>query len=97
MTRSKLRNPGVAVAGLALAVAVAAFSNRDAAQAQAPAPARSVPVFEVDTAWPNRLVRAEVDLDAGHIRFYALRRRDPSRQPLLREVAYRLPRRRFTE
>jgi transposase len=53
--------------------------------------------FEVDTTWPNRLVRAEVDLDAGHIRFYALRRRNPGRQPLLREVAYRLPRRRFTE
>jgi transposase len=53
--------------------------------------------FEVDAAWPNRLVRAEVDLDAGVIRFHALRRRDPGRQPLLREVAYSLPRRRFKE
>jgi hypothetical protein len=53
--------------------------------------------FEVDAAWPHRLVRAEVDLDAGHIRFHALRRRDPTRQPLLREVPYTLPRRRFTE
>jgi hypothetical protein len=53
--------------------------------------------FEVDPNWPNRLVRAEVDLDAGVIRFYALRRREPSRQPLLREVAHRLPPRRFTE
>jgi transposase len=53
--------------------------------------------FEVDPAWPNRLVRAEVDLDAGVIRFYALRRRDPSHQPLLREVAHKLPRRRFKE
>lgn len=53
--------------------------------------------FEVDASWPNRLVRAEVDLDAGRIRFYALRRRDPAHQPLLREVAYRLPRRRFQE
>ena len=53
--------------------------------------------FEVDASWPHRLVRAEVDLDAGRIRFYALRRRDPTRQPLLREVAYRLPRRRFQE
>jgi transposase len=53
--------------------------------------------FEVDASWPHRLVRAEVDLDAGHIRFHALRRREPSQQPLLREVAYRLPRRRFTE
>src|SRR3954468_18746288 len=53
--------------------------------------------FEVDASWPNRLVRAEVDLDAGRIRFYALRRRDPAHQPLLREVAYQLPRRRFQE
>jgi hypothetical protein len=50
--------------------------------------------FEVDATWPHRLVRAEVDLDAGRIRFYALRRRDPAHQPLLREVAYKLPRRR---
>ena len=53
--------------------------------------------FEVEASWPHRLVRAEVNLDAGHIRFYALRRRDPTRQPLLREVAYALPHRRFTE
>jgi transposase len=53
--------------------------------------------FEVDATWPHRLVRAEVDLDAGQIRFYALRRRDPAHQPLLREVAYKLPRRRFRE
>jgi transposase len=53
--------------------------------------------FEVDATWPHRLVRAEVDLDAGQIRFYALRRRDPAHQPLLREVAYKLPRRRFQE
>jgi transposase len=53
--------------------------------------------FEVDPLWPNRLVRAEVDLDADRIRFYALRRREPTRQPLLREVAHRLPRRRFRE
>jgi hypothetical protein len=53
--------------------------------------------FEVDARWPHRLVRAEVDLDAGQIRFHALRRREPDRQPLLREVAYRLPHRRFKE
>jgi hypothetical protein len=53
--------------------------------------------FEVDPSWPNRLVRAEVDLDAGQIRFHALRRRDPAHQPLLRELAYSLPRRRFKE
>lgn len=53
--------------------------------------------FEVDATWPHRLVRAEVDLDAGRIRFYALRRRAPDQQPLLCEVAYRLPRRKFSE
>jgi transposase len=53
--------------------------------------------FEVDATWPHRLVRAAVDLDAGHIRFYALRRRDPAHQPLVREVVYKLPRRRFQE
>ena len=53
--------------------------------------------FEVAPSWPNRLVRAEVDLDAGMIRFYALRRREPGHQPLLREVAHRLPSRRFKE
>lgn len=41
--------------------------------------------FEVDRQWPYRLVRAEVDLAAGLIRFFALRRRDPTDQPLLRE------------
>jgi hypothetical protein len=29
--------------------------------------------FDVDPHWPYRLVRAEVDLDADVIRFYALR------------------------
>ena len=29
--------------------------------------------FEVDRYWAHRLVRAEVDLDAGRIRFYRLR------------------------
>jgi hypothetical protein len=53
--------------------------------------------FAVDPAWLHRLVRCEVDLDAHHIRFYALRRRDPAHQPLLREVAYTLPSRRFIE
>jgi hypothetical protein len=51
--------------------------------------------FLVDSLWPHRLVRAEVDLDAGIIRFFALRRRQPSSQPLLAEHPYSLPRRRF--
>src|SRR5207253_825877 len=33
--------------------------------------------FDVDVLWPGRLVRADVDLDAGEIRFHALRRREP--------------------
>jgi len=35
--------------------------------------------------------RAELDLDANEIRFYALRRRDPTEQPLLAVVPYRRP------
>lgn len=44
--------------------------------------------FPVADYWAHRLVRAEVDLDAHHIRFYALRRKDPADQPLLNEVPY---------
>jgi hypothetical protein len=52
--------------------------------------------FPVDPAWCHRLVRAEVDLDVHTIRFYALRRREPTWQPLLRETPYELPHRRFS-
>ena len=51
--------------------------------------------MEVIPDWRHRLVRAEVDLNAGTIRFYALRRREPSYQPLLREILHRLPQRSF--
>jgi hypothetical protein len=51
--------------------------------------------FLIDPGWTQRLVRAEVDLDASVIRFFALRRRDPSNQPLLAVHPYTLPRRRF--
>lgn len=54
-------------------------------------------VFPVDTNWPHRLVRAEVDLTRKRIRFYALRRRDLTYQPLLHEVHYEFPRRPFHE
>jgi hypothetical protein len=47
--------------------------------------------FLVDALWLHRLVRAEVLLDAGEIRFYALRRADPHTQPLLRTSAWQLP------
>lgn len=53
--------------------------------------------FAVDPHWPHRLVRAEVDLTEKHIRFFALRRRDPIAQPLLKEVPYALPHRLFEE
>ncbi len=53
--------------------------------------------FDIDPTWPFRLVRCEVHLDAGSMRCYALRRRQPDQQPLLAEIPYALPRRRFYE
>jgi transposase len=53
--------------------------------------------FPVDPLWPHRLVRSEVDLDSNAIRFYALRRREPTLQPLLAQVPYQLPRKPFQE
>lgn len=53
--------------------------------------------FDVSRNWPHRLVRAEVHLDNNEIRFYALRRRDPSYQPLLNSVVYHFPSRQFRE
>lgn len=52
--------------------------------------------FEVARLWPHRLVRCEVDLDVSRIRFYALRRRTPARQPLLKEIRHALPTHRET-
>lgn len=53
--------------------------------------------FLVDSLWPHRLVRCEVNLDQGAVCCYALRRREPQAQPLLRAVDYALPFRRFRE
>jgi hypothetical protein len=47
--------------------------------------------------WVNRLVRCEVDVAGERIRFHSLRRREPQPQPLLAEVAYRLPQGSFHE
>jgi hypothetical protein len=47
--------------------------------------------------WPNRLVRCEVDLDKDKIRFFTLRRKDPTCQPQILEVDYRLPNRGFQD
>ena len=46
--------------------------------------------FDVDATWPNRLVRAEVDLVAGTIAFYRLRRREPADQPRIKVVTHRV-------
>lgn len=53
--------------------------------------------FFVHRHWLHRLVRAEVDLDTRCINFFALRRRDPKDQPLLRSVSYSPPQRHFRE
>ena len=47
--------------------------------------------FTVAPLWPHRLVRGDVDLDAGAMAFYVLRRREPSQQPLLWTAALILP------
>ncbi len=41
----------------------------------------------VDPLWRHRLVRAEVDLKRRQVRFFALRRRAPEQQPLVKKVA----------
>ena len=53
--------------------------------------------FAVQTTWPHRLVRVEVDWDQGGICCYALRRCEPTAQPLLGTIPYQLPSRRFRE
>ena len=47
--------------------------------------------YGVDPGWCHRLVRCEVDLSAGRIRFYRLRRRQPMVQPLLKSIPYEPP------
>jgi hypothetical protein len=49
----------------------------------------------IDATWPHRRVRAEVDLDQDVIRVYALRRREPMAQPLLRTTPYQSLHKRF--
>jgi hypothetical protein len=53
--------------------------------------------FLVDPYWPHRLVRVEFDLDAGRMQFFALRRREPAVQPMLKELIHHIPKRRFNE
>lgn len=47
--------------------------------------------FAVDRGWAHRLVRSEIDLDRGEIRFVGLRRVEPQDQPLLRVTPHRIP------
>ena len=47
--------------------------------------------YPVDPAWPHRLVRSELDLDVRRLRFFALRRREPTVQPLLNDIPYEPP------
>jgi hypothetical protein len=53
--------------------------------------------FVVDSSWPHRLVRAHVDLTADQIRFHALRRREPTWQPIVTIVPYQFPKRSFRD
>ena len=51
--------------------------------------------FSVDHHWCHRLVRCEVDFTHERIQFYALRRRAPENQPMLRELPYKRPNKPF--
>ena len=53
--------------------------------------------FNVSPVWIHRLVRADVDLTKGQIRFYALRRKDPHNHLLLATHDYDTPTKRFRE
>lgn len=48
--------------------------------------------WTVDPLWCHRLVRAELDLAHGQVSCFALRRRAPAEQPLLRVLDYHYPR-----
>jgi putative transposase len=53
--------------------------------------------WQLGQVWPNRLVRCEVDLDKDKLRFFTLRRKEPTSQPQIFEVDYRLPNRGFQD
>jgi hypothetical protein len=53
--------------------------------------------YLVDSGWPNRLIRAEVNLSRGEIHFYRLRRREPKMQSLATTVPYQTPKKKFKE
>ena len=51
--------------------------------------------YPVDPYWVQRLVRVELDIDAHRIDVFALRRREPTHQPLLASLPYTPPARWF--
>lgn len=53
--------------------------------------------FDISPIWTHRLVRADVDLTNGQIRFHALRRKDPHNHLLLTTHDYNTPTKRFQE
>ena len=53
--------------------------------------------WKADRNWVHRLTRVEVDLTRGWVTIHALRRREPSSQPLLNKLKYRVPNKRFVE
>lgn len=53
--------------------------------------------FDINQVWSHRIVRADVDLTKGQIRFHALRRKDPRNHLLLATHDYNTPTKRFKE
>ena len=53
--------------------------------------------FDVSPIWLHRLVRADVNLTKGQIRFHALRRKEPHEHLLLATHHYNVPTKRFHE
>jgi len=51
--------------------------------------------FAVDRLWVHRLMRCEVQFEQQRILCFALRRRDPSDQPLLAQIPYQHPNKPF--
>ncbi|MDR0609918.1 MAG: hypothetical protein LBG58_07405 [Planctomycetaceae bacterium] len=46
--------------------------------------------FEVSKHWINRLVRVEVDLLKGNIRFFALQRAEWKKHKLLKKIKFKI-------
>ncbi len=51
----------------------------------------------VDLHWDHRLLRAQVDLDGGMVRFYRPRGREPRDRPMMRGMAHRIKHERSNE